>query len=67
MEQEIFLMNFRIPSRLKEEFEITCSSLRTNMTAEINRMIRDFVKKSKQDEDEPLAWFNSTTDEWSRS
>lgn len=64
MDQEIFLMNFRIPSRLKEEFEITCSSLRTNMTAEINRMIRDFVKKSKQDIDEPLAWFNSTAEEW---
>ena len=66
MNQEVFLMNFRIPSRLKEEFEITCSSLRTNMTAEINRMIRDFVKRSKQDIDEPLAWFNSTSEEWSQ-
>ena len=66
MDKEIFLMNFRIPSRLKEEFEVTCSSLRTNMTAEINRMIRDFVKKSKHDIDEPLAWFNSTSEEWSQ-
>jgi hypothetical protein len=42
MTQEIFLMNFRIPSRLKTQFEDTCSHLRTNMTAEMNRMIREF-------------------------
>ena len=63
MDQEIFLMNFRIPSRLKEEFEITCSALRTNMTAEMNRMIRDFVKVSKEDLDEPLSWFSTSADE----
>lgn len=66
MGQEIFLMNFRIPSRLKTDFESTCSALRTNMTAEMNRMIREFVKVSKEDLDEPLAWFNSTSEEWSQ-
>lgn len=63
MDQEVFLMNFRIPSRLKAEFENTCAALRTNMTAEINRMIRDFVKVSKDDLDEPLSWFSSSADE----
>ena len=49
MNQEIFLMNFRIPSGLKMQFEENCHQLRTNMTAEMNRMIRDFVKQSKED------------------
>ena len=57
MNQEIFLMNFRIPSGLKMRFEETCHQLRTNMTAEMNRMIRDFVKKSKADLYEPVGWF----------
>jgi hypothetical protein len=56
-------MNFRIPSGLKTEFENTCSALRTNMTAEINRMIRDFVKVSKDDLEEPLSWYSSSADE----
>ena len=57
MNQEIFLMNFRIPSGLKMQFEETCHQLRTNMTAEMNRMIRDFVKQSKEDLYEPVGWF----------
>ena len=57
MSQEIFLMNFRIPSGLKIQFEETCHHLRTNMTAEMNRMIRDFVKQSKEDLYEPIGWF----------
>ena len=58
MNQEIFLMNFRIPSGLKMQFEKTCHQLRTNMTAEMNRMVRDFVKQSKEDLYEPLNWFS---------
>ena len=27
------------------------------MTAEMNRMIRDFVKQSKEDLHEPIGWF----------
>jgi len=64
MTQDIFLMNFRIPSRLKTQFEDTCSHLRTNMTAEMNRMIREFVKSSKQDLDEPMTWFVTANDDW---
>ena len=57
MNQEIFLINFRIPSDLKMQFEKTCHQLRTNMTAEMNRMIRDFVKDSREDLYQPINWF----------
>lgn len=59
MAQDIFLMNFRIPSNLKVQFEDTCSKLRTNMTAEMNRMIREFIKTSREDLDGPISWFSS--------
>lgn len=45
MKQDIHLINFRIPTQLKIQFEETCSYLRTNMTAEMNRMIRKFVSE----------------------
>ena len=66
MNQDIFLMNFRIPSDLKMKFEETCSKLRTNMTAEMNRMIRDFVKNSREDLHEPINWFqrNGSDDDY---
>ena len=54
MNHDIFLMNFRIPMPLKVQFEETCHQLRSNMTAELNRMIRDFVKGSKDDLYEPI-------------
>ena len=57
MNQEIFLMNFRIPSGLKMQFEETCCQLRTNMTVEMNRMIRDFVKNSREDLYAPVGCF----------
>ena len=59
MNHDISLMNFRIPMRLKVQFEETCHQLRSNMTAELNRMIRDFVKGSKEDLDEPIQWYSS--------
>ena len=62
MKQEIFLMNFRIPSGLKMQFEETCYQLRTNMTAEMNRMIREFVKDSREDLYEPIDWFYTAKD-----
>ena len=46
MKQDIHLINFRIPTQLKIQFEETCSYLRTNMTAEMNRMIRKFVAET---------------------
>lgn len=46
MKQDIHLMNFKIPTNLKIQFEETCSQLRSNMTAEMNRMIRQFVAET---------------------
>lgn len=62
MDQQIFLINFRIPLHLKNQFEETCSYMRTNMTAELNRMIRDFVKKSKKDLYGPFDWHGNQDD-----
>lgn len=62
MKQDIFLMNFRIPSHLKIQFEETCSYMRTNITAEMNRMIREFVKTARQDLQEPLVWYGGQDD-----
>ena len=59
MNHDIFLMNFRIPMPLKVQFEETYHQLRSNMTAELNRMIRDFVKGSKDDLYEPIQWYSS--------
>ena len=39
------------------QFEETFYQLRANMTAEWNRMIRDFVKNSREDLYEPIGWF----------
>ena len=60
MNQEILLMNFRIPSDLKLRFERICQQLRTNMTAEMNRMIRDFVKNSQKDLNQPINLIDRT-------
>jgi hypothetical protein len=65
MQQEVFLMNFRIPSPVKLQFEERCSALRTNMTAELNRMIRSFLQETKSNDEEPLSFF-SRNDEWSQ-
>ena len=62
MNHDIFLMNFRIPMPLKVQFEETCHQLRSNMTAELNRMIRDFVKGAKDDLYEPIQWYSSLGD-----
>ena len=57
MDQEVCLMSFRSPSGLKMQFEESCHQLRTNMTAEMNRMIREFVKDSREALYEPVGWF----------
>ncbi len=64
MSQEIFLLNFRMSSHLKIQFETTCSQLRTNMTAELNRMVRDFVKASHEDIEKPIQWLSNHQEGW---
>ena len=59
------LLNFRISEPLKDEFQFACRQLQTNMTAELNRMIRNFVQEhySITENGRPLRWFSSG--EWS--
>ena len=37
-------MNFRVPAELKAEFEATCRRLTIPMTAQLNQMMREFVR-----------------------
>ncbi len=60
------ILNFRISDPLKDEFQVACRQLQTNMTAELNRMIRQFVQENSVSTDNmrPLKWFSSN--EWSK-
>ena len=55
------LLNFRISHPLKEKFQNTCQSMQTSMTAELNRMIRVFVKDQSENVEQahPIKWFSS--------
>lgn len=59
--EDIPLMNFRIHYNIKNQFQEACRSLQTNMTAELNRMIRDFVQNNHKQKfnDEPIRWFSN--------
>lgn len=52
------LMNFRIDEAIKNQFRRTCRSTQSNMTVELNRMIRQFVADHKQPTifERPLKW-----------
>lgn len=58
------ILNFRISDPLKDEFQFACRQLQTNMTAELNRMIRQFVQENsvRNEHLRPLRWFSSN--EW---
>jgi len=58
---ETNIMNFRVPNELKDPFHGTCKSLRTTMTAELNRMIRKFIIEHKDqiEASRPLRWFSN--------
>ena len=40
-------MNFRVPPELKAEFEATCRRLSIPMTAQLNLMMREFVRSEQ--------------------
>jgi hypothetical protein len=52
------LINFRIDEAIKNQFHRTCRSAQSNMTVELNRMIRQFVADHKQPTifERPLKW-----------
>ena len=41
------LMNFRIPSNLKSDFQEVCRNQHVSMTARLNLMIQDFLKEQE--------------------
>lgn len=49
--QETSLLNFRIPNRLKHDFQVTCVQNGTRMTSELRRMIKDYLRKEVVDEE----------------
>lgn len=59
------IINFRSSDPLKDEFQGACQPLQTNMTAELNRMIRGFIHEHSVSKEymRPLRWFSSY--EWS--
>jgi antitoxin component of RelBE/YafQ-DinJ toxin-antitoxin module len=52
------LINFRIDEAIKNQFHRACRSAQSNMTVELNRMIRQFVADHKQPTifERPLKW-----------
>jgi hypothetical protein len=58
MNHEVRLMNFLIDPRIKKKFSSACRSKQSNMTAELNRMIRVFVSNQSEPTifERPLRW-----------
>ena len=65
MSSSTVLVNYRIPISLKREFEAACRQLNMPMTAQINLLIREFIRDQKReqqqssDHDEPLNFFST--------
>jgi hypothetical protein len=55
------ILNFRISDPLKDHFQITCRKLQSNMTAELNRMIRKFIQEQSEniESGRPTKWHSS--------
>jgi len=61
MQTELDLLNFRIPSRTKQQFIETCRSRNQQMTSVLNQFIADFIVEHQPNEDEatlPLDFFS---------
>jgi hypothetical protein len=53
MNTEVVLVNYRIPVPLKEQFEAACRQLHMPMTSQINLLIREFLHRQKQGQQDP--------------
>ena len=51
------LVNYRIPVSLKRDFEDACRRLNMPMTAQINLLIRQFVREQKREQQQPTDSF----------
>ena len=63
MNNEVVLVNYRVPVPLKAQFEAACRQLNMPMTTQINILMREFVhrqKRAQQDPDkdyEPISFY----------
>ena len=55
---DVRLMNFLIDQKIKKKFNTACRSKQSNMTAELNRMIREYVSDQSEPTifERPLKW-----------
>jgi len=52
MQTDLELINFRIPSRTKQQFIETCKSRNQQMTSVLNAFIADFIIEHQPHEDQ---------------
>lgn len=68
MSDSAMLVNFRIPTSLKNDFEDECRRLHMPMTAQVNLLMREFVHRQKKaqqqpnDMHEPISFYNGMDD-----
>lgn len=60
-QNDVRLMNFLIDNKTKAKFYRACRSKQSNMTAELNRMIREYVSDQIEPTffERPLKWLIS--------
>jgi len=61
MQTDLELINFRIPSRTKQQFIETCRSRNQQMTSVLNAFIAEFITENQPAEDTatlPLDFFS---------
>ena len=62
MQPDLDLLNFRIPTHMKKQFQETCQSRNQQMTSVLNAFIADFIiEYQRHDEDQatfPLDFFS---------
>ena len=68
MTYENVLVNFRVPIALKYEFEDACKRLHMPMTAQVNLLMREFVRRQKRaqqnpdDAGDPISFYSGMDD-----
>ena len=67
MNPRTVLVNYRISTELKREFERACHQLNISMTTQVNLLMRQFIARQAQatkivNSDEPLTIFASWED-----
>ena len=61
MQTDLDLLNFRIPTHMKKQFQETCQSRNQQMTSVLNQFIADFINEQQPTENEatlPLDFFS---------